>query len=102
MATRPSPPADGAEAIEILNGGQGKFDLLLTDIQMPVMDGIALALAAARDFSRPDDPLDDRLRRPARTRLGPQRHRPRRHYQAVFRADIRTAVAEALGARKTG
>jgi len=24
--------------------------LLLTDIQMPVMDGIALALAAARDF----------------------------------------------------
>jgi CheY-like chemotaxis protein len=28
---------------------QGRFDLLLTDIQMPVMDGIALALAAARD-----------------------------------------------------
>jgi CheY-like chemotaxis protein len=24
----------------------GAFDLLLTDIQMPVMDGIALALAA--------------------------------------------------------
>jgi CheY-like chemotaxis protein len=29
---------------------QGRFDLLLTDIRMPVMDGIALALAAARDF----------------------------------------------------
>ena len=27
----------------------GAFDLLLTDIKMPVMDGIALALAAARD-----------------------------------------------------
>ena len=27
-----------------------RFDLLLTDIKMPVMDGIALALAAARDF----------------------------------------------------
>jgi CheY-like chemotaxis protein len=41
---------DGAEALEILTREQGAFDLLLTDIQMPVMDGIALALAAARDF----------------------------------------------------
>ena len=41
---------DGAEALEILNREQGAFDLLLTDIQMPVMDGIALALGAARDF----------------------------------------------------
>jgi two-component system cell cycle response regulator CpdR len=41
---------DGAEALEILIREQGGFDLLLTDIQMPVMDGIALALAAARDF----------------------------------------------------
>ena len=41
---------DGAEALEILNREHGAFDLLLTDIQMPVMDGIALALAAARDF----------------------------------------------------
>jgi two-component system cell cycle response regulator CpdR len=42
--------ADGAEALEILGNEQGVFDLLLTDIQMPVMDGIALALTAARDF----------------------------------------------------
>jgi two-component system, cell cycle response regulator CpdR len=42
--------ADGAEALEILTNEQGRFDLLLTDIQMPVMDGIALALTAARDF----------------------------------------------------
>ena len=42
--------ADGAEALDILTREGGRFDLLLTDIQMPVMDGIALALAAARDF----------------------------------------------------
>jgi two-component system cell cycle response regulator CpdR len=41
---------DGAEALEILIREDGAFDVLLTDIQMPVMDGIALALAAARDF----------------------------------------------------
>jgi CheY-like chemotaxis protein len=40
--------ADGAEALDLL--GRGKFDLLLADIKMPVMDGIALALAAARDY----------------------------------------------------
>ena len=41
---------DGAEALEILTRAGGQFDLLLTDIQMPVMDGIALALSVARDF----------------------------------------------------
>jgi CheY-like chemotaxis protein len=41
---------DGAEALEILAREDGAFDLLLSDIQMPVMDGIALALSAARDF----------------------------------------------------
>ena len=41
--------ADGAEALDVLTREQGRFDLLLTDIRMPVMDGIALALAAARD-----------------------------------------------------
>ncbi len=40
---------DGAEALDILMNGEGSFELLLTDIRMPVMDGIALALAAARD-----------------------------------------------------
>ena len=42
--------ADGAEALETLNNEQGRFDLLLTDIKMPVMDGIALSLAVARDY----------------------------------------------------
>src|SRR6478752_7068594 len=41
---------DGAEALEILIRENGAFDLLLTDIKMPVMDGIALALTVAREF----------------------------------------------------
>ncbi|MCB1507376.1 MAG: response regulator [Hyphomicrobiaceae bacterium] len=46
--------ADGAEAYEVLKGDPA-FDLLLTDIQMPMMDGIALALNVARDH--PDLPI---------------------------------------------
>src|SRR5687767_5253615 len=40
---------DGAEALDVLAREHGAFELLLSDIRMPVMDGIALALAAARD-----------------------------------------------------
>jgi two-component system, cell cycle response regulator CpdR len=40
---------DGGEALDVLRQESGRFDLLLTDIRMPIMDGIALALAAARD-----------------------------------------------------
>jgi len=42
--------ADGSEALDVLVREQGRFDLLLTDVRMPMMDGIALALAVARDF----------------------------------------------------
>lgn len=38
---------DGGIASEIIEAEQGKFDLLLSDIKMPVMDGIALALSVA-------------------------------------------------------
>lgn len=38
---------DGAEALALL--GKERFDLLLSDIMMPVMDGITLALNASRD-----------------------------------------------------
>jgi two-component system cell cycle response regulator CpdR len=42
--------ADGAAALEHLKQSDGAFDLLLSDVKMPVMDGIALALATARDY----------------------------------------------------
>ena len=45
VATAP----DGATALEQL-ANQPPFELLLTDIRMPVMDGIALALTVARDY----------------------------------------------------
>lgn len=46
---------DGLEALELLTAPSAEFDLLLTDIRMPMMDGIALALAAARE--RPELPI---------------------------------------------
>ncbi|WBL79730.1 response regulator [Bradyrhizobium xenonodulans] len=91
---------DGAEALEILTGADGAFDLLLTDIQMPVMDGIALALSAARDF--PD------LTILLMTGFADQRERASNLNALVHDvvtkpfsvADIRTAVADALAAKK--
>ena len=93
---------DGAEALEILGNEQGAFDLLLTDIQMPVMDGIALALATARDF--PD------LTILLMTGFADQRERASGlnaiAHDVITKpftvADIRTAVADALASRKTG
>jgi two-component system, cell cycle response regulator CpdR len=41
---------DGGDALDLITREDGGFDLLLTDIRMPVMDGIALALTAARDY----------------------------------------------------
>jgi len=91
---------DGAEALDILTRERGAFDLLLTDIQMPIMDGIALALSAARDF--PD------LTILLMTGFADQRERASNLEALVHDvitkpfsvADIRTAVADALAARK--
>jgi CheY-like chemotaxis protein len=41
---------DGADGLDRLTEAGGAYDLLLTDIRMPIMDGIALALAAKRDY----------------------------------------------------
>ena len=91
---------DGAEALEILTREAGAFDLLLSDIQMPVMDGIALALAAARDFPQ--------LTILLMTGFADQRERAS-NLNAIAHdviskpfsvADIRAAVADALKAGK--
>src|SRR5690606_8891425 len=90
---------DGAEALDLVVRANGAFDLLLTDIKMPVMDGIALALAVARDYPR--------LTILLMTGFADQRERAS-GLEAIVHdvvtkpfaiADIRTAVAEALGAR---
>ncbi|NPU66217.1 response regulator [Bradyrhizobium sp. 83012] len=90
---------DGAEALDILTRENGAFDLLLTDIQMPIMDGIALALSAARDF--PD------LTILLMTGFAHQRERAS-NLSAIAHdvitkpfsvADIRTAVADALASK---
>ena len=41
---------DGGDGLDRLVESGGAFDLLLTDIRMPIMDGIALSLAAKRDY----------------------------------------------------
>jgi DNA-binding response OmpR family regulator len=41
---------DGADALDRLRAVGGAFDLLLSDIRMPMMDGIALAMEAAPEF----------------------------------------------------
>ncbi len=89
---------DGGEALEVIRRENGRFDLLLSDIRMPVMDGIALALAAARDFPG--------LRILLMTGYAEQRERAH-GLEAIVRdvvqkpftlAEIRRAVAEALAA----
>lgn len=92
---------DGAEALEILTQESGAFDLLLTDIQMPIMDGIALALSAARDFPK--------LTILLMTGFAHQRERASNltaiAHDVITKpfsvADIRTAVADALASKRT-
>jgi two-component system cell cycle response regulator CpdR len=91
---------DGAEALEILIREDGAFDLLLTDIKMPVMDGVALALTVARDFPG--------LTILLMTGFADQRERASGLNALVHDvvtkpfsvADIRTAVADALASRR--
>lgn len=41
---------DGGLAAETMDAEQGRFDLMLSDIKMPIMDGVALALHVAAAF----------------------------------------------------
>ncbi|WP_375452434.1 response regulator [uncultured Devosia sp.] len=41
---------DGGLAAEMVEEEQGRFDLLLSDIKMPIMDGIALALTVGASY----------------------------------------------------
>ncbi len=95
--------ADGAAALDRLVEEQGSFDLLLSDIRMPLMDGIALALSVGRDF--PGLPIL------LMTGFADQRERAH-DLEAIIEdvvtkpfslAEIRAAVAQALtssGARR--
>jgi two-component system, cell cycle response regulator CpdR len=91
---------DGAEALDILARDNGAFDLLLTDIKMPIMDGIALALATARDFPA--------LTILLMTGFADQRERASGLDALIHdvvtkpfgMADIRKAVSEALASRR--
>jgi two-component system, cell cycle response regulator CpdR len=41
---------DGGLAAETMDAENGRFDLMLSDIKMPIMDGIALSLHVAAKF----------------------------------------------------
>jgi two-component system cell cycle response regulator CpdR len=47
--------ADGAAALDEIDRRKGGFDLVLSDVKMPVMDGIALALAVGKNH--PEIPI---------------------------------------------
>jgi CheY-like chemotaxis protein len=87
--------ADGAEGLDALS--DGGFDLLLSDIRMPVMDGIELAHRASADH--PD------LKILLMTGYAEQRERADDLMQKIVDVvskpftlpDIRAAVARALG-----
>ncbi|SOC43705.1 response regulator receiver domain-containing protein [Rhizobium subbaraonis] len=96
---------DGHETVEAADGAQGletlaesRFDLLLSDIRMPVMDGIELAHRAAQ--AHPD------LKILLMTGYAEQRERAEDLAEKIVDVvakpfslpDIRTAVARALAA----
>lgn len=89
---------DGADAFDTLMAGE-HFDLLLSDIRMPIMDGIALALMVGRDF--PD------LTILMMTGFADQRERAADLNALIFDvvtkpfslADIRNAVGKAIASR---
>lgn len=92
---------DGVHALEILAADDVGFDLVLTDIRMPAMDGIALALNVARDFPATTIVL--------MTGFADQRERASDLQSIVFDvvtkpfalAEIRQRVRDALASRRS-
>jgi len=90
----------GMEALERLTQDDGRFDLLVTDVKMPVMDGIALAHEAAANW--PQLPIL------LMTGFADQRERAQDLAQVIRDVvlkpftlqQIREAVGEALGEEK--
>jgi CheY-like chemotaxis protein len=88
------------EALERLTKDDGRFDLLVTDVKMPVMDGIALAHEAAANW--PNLPIL------LMTGFADQRERANDLAQVIRDVvlkpftlqQIRDAVGEALGEEK--
>lgn len=90
---------DGGEACHLITSGIHTFDLLISDIKMPVMDGITLALTAASEV--PDMPI--------LLMTGYADQRERTHgleaiiagllYKPFTLEDITTAAEEALNSR---
>lgn len=39
---------DGSEALDCVEGGSQKFDVLVTDVEMPLLDGVTLAQRALK------------------------------------------------------
>lgn len=89
---------DGDEALEQIEARQGDYDLVLSDIRMPTMDGITMAKQAVKDF--PD------LKILLMTGYAEQREQANDVARIVIDvvskpfslADIRTAVSRALDA----
>ncbi|MBO6539799.1 MAG: response regulator [Rhizobiaceae bacterium] len=88
--------SDGAEGLDMIKADEGRYDLVLSDIRMPVMDGIEMAETAAKAF--PD------LRILLMTGYAEQRERAAELGGSVLGvvrkpfslAEIRTEVAKAL------
>lgn len=89
---------DGDVGLEMVEGKEGAYDLVLSDIRMPAMDGIAMAKAIADEFPG--------LKILLMTGYAEQRERARDVARVVIDvvqkpftlADIRSAVAKALAA----
>jgi two-component system, cell cycle response regulator CpdR len=87
---------DGMEGLEIITRDAGGFDLILSDIRMPAMDGIEMAKEATASFPS--------LRILLMTGFADQRERASDLEQVVIDvvdkpftlADIRSAVSRAL------